>query len=981
MFDLGALVGRMRLDTSDWNKGIAEGKQSASVMKTHIASISAEVTGLGIRMSVAGAAITGFFTKAMAQASQAKRAQNMLNIAFGESAKAMQPWIEETARAFRVEGDDIMNIVAKYNLFLQEMGATSDAARDMAKNMTVLANQMAIISGSDPESVFFGLEMALMGSSRALRQYGIAIKESDVQQYAWSHGIAEMGKSLTQTQMVLSRYGLLMEKTARLQAGSAAQMDGLSAHWREFRTNVSETLEVIGFSVTDTMKSILSYGSNLLRVFQDWYSANEEVASSLARIAFKAGALMTLMGTIILLGPQVTKIVSVLTASFMFLVTTSIRSFAIIGSAILGISAPIWVVIGLIALIGTSVYVLVKQIQQNWGGVGDIWKGVAETIRQSWNAAISYTKSFYDWFQKSTNQLGDSLEVFRKNIWRSAYNAYQEAKGLWTKGGGLPGASLTELRMREEEFEVFWAKYNNIAKNGVASLTILPQSITDWAKEIPSTFADNFKMLGGEISKDLDALLGWASTRLGAFVDKAGEILKAKFPKIANTIGALGGLASSMWGALWSSPSGIGSITLPKFDVDLSKAGTGDVSAEVQKAAMERIRDLKDEIKTLDIRNEYIREGAENEGEYNKMLRDIQGTDAQINEQRELALERLSIKQAALYRRWREESVSFNVETFGSLPDNMLRAHWAEYFSWRRQEIDQEIEKLRVEKGIDEEILAVKKAGMLAELKEKNRAPWAVGPNQFYDTYGTVAEGFSSSFSQAFQDVLNKTKTFSDAMKDILKSMGESIVKAAGDWIAKYVTTIVFGSTQSVLAERAGAVQRIGIHVWEWTVKAAQTVWGWAKIISTTALGVAKTIAIELAGAVKSVAIAIWKIAAQLFAACASLPYGIGVALAAALIAGVIGSITALRGSFKEGTDYVPSTGPYMLHEGEQVVPRYDAVRNRSQGSAQITIVNLVTSEAVASAMSSQAGRNVIMNTIVADVMQNGATRQVLMGA
>ena len=51
-----------------------------------------------------------------------------------------------------------------------------------------------------------------------------------------------------------------------------------------------------------------------------------------------------------------------------------------------------------------------------------------------------------------------------------------------------------------------------------------------------------------------------------------------------------------------------------------------------------------------------------------------------------------------------------------------------------------------------------------------------------------------------------------------------------------------------------------------------------------------------------------------------------------------IGSQAGVSGSYATGTNYVPETGIYMLHQGEAVIP---ASRNMNGGGSSITIQNV----------------------------------------
>ncbi|NCC60057.1 MAG: hypothetical protein EOM12_03775 [Verrucomicrobiae bacterium] len=79
---------------------------------------------------------------------------------------------------------------------------------------------------------------------------------------------------------------------------------------------------------------------------------------------------------------------------------------------------------------------------------------------------------------------------------------------------------------------------------------------------------------------------------------------------------------------------------------------------------------------------------------------------------------------------------------------------------------------------------------------------------------------------------------------------------------------------------------------------------------------------------------------------------------------------------FQDGTDEVPSTGLYRLHGGETVTPKYNAGKS---GKTALTIYNLISPEAVAAAMQSKSGQDVIVNTINANSLRNGVIRKEVM--
>jgi hypothetical protein len=76
-------------------------------------------------------------------------------------------------------------------------------------------------------------------------------------------------------------------------------------------------------------------------------------------------------------------------------------------------------------------------------------------------------------------------------------------------------------------------------------------------------------------------------------------------------------------------------------------------------------------------------------------------------------------------------------------------------------------------------------------------------------------------------------------------------------------------------------------------------------------------------------------------------------------------------GGFATGIDYVPESGVYKLHEGEKVVPKYDA---NKQTAGNITIANYITTDAINAAIASDP--DTVVNVINADTVRNGMTRK-----
>lgn len=258
------------------------------------------------------------------------------------------------------------------------------------------------------------------------------------------------------------------------------------------------------------------------------------------------------------------------------------------------------------------------------------------------------------------------------------------------------------------------------------------------------------------------------------------------------------------------------------------------------------------------------------------------------------------------------------------------------------------------------------------------------------DTFAGIGQGFEQSFSSAFSEVLQGQATFSEASKAFASDLMRYMADETARMVAKRLRIIIFGEDAAATAKRAGAIKQFAfdkamavkeMSLVQWVSELKIATWlktAFQRLVIAKWVAL-KEFAIEKWKTMKSVALQIWEATAKFIKAHANIPY-VGLALGVGFAAAAVAAIAAAKGSFLTGTDYVPETGNYTLHRGEQVLsrPEVDQRRGGGGGGGDISLVNVFTSEGFAAGMGTQEGRDVIINTITEDIMRNGQTRRVL---
>lgn len=221
------------------------------------------------------------------------------------------------------------------------------------------------------------------------------------------------------------------------------------------------------------------------------------------------------------------------------------------------------------------------------------------------------------------------------------------------------------------------------------------------------------------------------------------------------------------------------------------------------------------------------------------------------------------------------------------------------------------------------------------ELATKMRDTRAAGKEMIMDLAGNI----SGLLSRAWTDFFTRAKTGAQIFQELKVAFAQMVI----EMIAKMTLTFLVSK----------ALQLMGLGVS--SAAAATTAAAWAPAAALTSLAMVGTNAVAAQAAIMST-------------------------IASAKAAAVLGS-------YEIGTDYVPKTGLYVLHQGEAVLTAEQnqaripvnvppTIGSSSAEDRPITIINNIVPEAVAMAMEAEPGQNTIINTIGRDALSNGPTRR-----
>ena len=151
------------------------------------AKFAAGMSGLGSTAIVGAAALAGkslldFSLSAIQAASAAQEAAGAFGTTFGGAAEKLNSQLKENANLFGLTTAEAQQLISVFGSVAQGIGFTQEESADLSSELFDLAGDIAsfnnITAGAAP--VLQAFRSALVGEREALKTYGIAITEAEV---------------------------------------------------------------------------------------------------------------------------------------------------------------------------------------------------------------------------------------------------------------------------------------------------------------------------------------------------------------------------------------------------------------------------------------------------------------------------------------------------------------------------------------------------------------------------------------------------------------------------------------------------------------------------------------------------------------------------------------------------------------------------------------------------------------------------------
>jgi len=201
--------------------------------------------------------------KLVQRGAEIEEMQSKFNTVFGESSNKVQQFIQDQAQMMGLTETRAQELLSTAGSIAQGAGAAKDESAEMSVQVGQLAGDLASFNNAKPQQAFEAITSALTGEREQLKQFGIVIKESMVQQRALSMTSKENADALTQQEKALASLKLMYEKAGpavgdleRTSESAANTGRRAGAAWGDVRDEFAERLLPVASDLNEELLAL-----------------------------------------------------------------------------------------------------------------------------------------------------------------------------------------------------------------------------------------------------------------------------------------------------------------------------------------------------------------------------------------------------------------------------------------------------------------------------------------------------------------------------------------------------------------------------------------------------------------------------------------------------------------------------------------------------------------------------------------------------
>src|SRR5574344_1769763 len=375
----------------------AKGKKMGDSISTKMAGVSKSFENAGKVLTLGlTAPITALGGMAIKNASDLNETMNKVEVAFGNNADSVKAWGNTTIKQFGIAKGTALDMASLYGDMATGMGMNTAEASKLSTNLTGLAGDLASFKNISIDVAKTALAGVFTGETESLKQLGIIMTQTNLEQYALSQGITKSIDDMSQAELIQLRYSYVTEMSKNAVGDFARTSDSTANQQRILTETVKEQTAQLGQKLLPAYNNLLSTGLKVLDWFNGLNDEQKQTIINVAKILAVIGPALIIIGKIISAILSFSKAIKVIGA-----VTKAVWLF----NASLLANPITWIILGIVALIAIIV-LLIKYWDQVSSAVGSAFSNITTFFGNMFSAIGGFFSGIFN-----------AITTFFTNVW------------------------------------------------------------------------------------------------------------------------------------------------------------------------------------------------------------------------------------------------------------------------------------------------------------------------------------------------------------------------------------------------------------------------------------------------------------------------------------------------------------------------------------------------------------------------------------
>lgn len=307
------LVLRLVSDVSQFGRGFTRAEREASQFSKNVARAfgasgkdidsRARAIDASLRSAVGGftafaAGATGavlavrklgeFGAEAISAFSDLQESANAVNVVFGESARTIEEFGENSAQAVGLARSEFLELAARVGGQLQNLGFSTREAADQTLALTERAADLASVYGGTVADALGAISAALRGERDPIERYAITLNDANVSARALADGLAETKGEIDATDKAAASLSLIFEQSDKVAGDFANTADDVANKQRVLAAEFENAKAVIGEALLPAYQAGIDLIPIFIETIENLAPAVERASQALADNADEA---------------------------------------------------------------------------------------------------------------------------------------------------------------------------------------------------------------------------------------------------------------------------------------------------------------------------------------------------------------------------------------------------------------------------------------------------------------------------------------------------------------------------------------------------------------------------------------------------------------------------------------------------------------------------------------------------------------------